>query len=141
MNVALAGSSPEKLKILYEILKKKEEFRVYVLWDATFTANPLTGIPAEDVITYIAKTYIAECQILSSRRIMDRTMDDTVWIVDADVVTAATMPATLPHDRPEDVLLLGEGVSRFTRKALDQIASDFGQGLDYTSLSVGTIEI
>jgi hypothetical protein len=144
MNVAITGSSAETLKVLYEILKKKEEFRVYVLWDATFeqhTANPLTGIPPEDVVNYTAKTYVAECQILSTRRIMDRTMDDTVWIVDADVVTAATMPHDLPHDRPEDILLLGEGVSRFSRKALDQIASDFGSGLDYTGLSVATIEI
>lgn len=139
--VAITGTDPDTCCLLFDVLKRGMQHQPWIVWDATVEPAP-PSIGARATVTYRAHAYAAECQILSTLRIMDNANVDRVWIVDADVVTAATLLGGLPACDPEaDVVLGGAGgVSRFSRKAVQRIARDFGTGVDYTGLGVQVLD-
>jgi len=138
--IAITGSDIQTVILMYDVLAARG-LEPWVIWNCT--ENPVApqklrdAIAKEKLLTYRAVVYAAECQILTLRRIMDYTNADHVWTLDADLVMVKDVP---PFDNPSDNdVLLGLGFSRFSRKALEHIARDFGSGLDYSDLSVSTI--
>lgn len=136
--IAVAGTNAKGIALLGSILTGKG-YEPWILWNATSEQLPgqLAMASRNKVVTFKACVYVAECQILATHRILDRTNRDYVWIVDSDVAVAKDLPDFL-QSRSEDVLL-GTGVSRFSRKALECIAMDFGMGLDYSGLNVAAV--
>lgn len=136
--VALIGSDPQTISVIKSLLQKKNLENPWIVWDSTVDQPPPEF---EKLITYKACAYAAECMILSTHRIMDRENSDYVWIVDTDEFTAKDIDEFLKHiaeSRLDDVIL-GQGFSRFSRKALEHINRDFGSGLDYDGLAVCTL--
>jgi hypothetical protein len=138
--IALTGSSADTLEVMHSVLQNKGE-SPWIVWDTTLTDTiPCTG---KHVVTYKACLYAAECMILSTHRILERENADHVWIFDTDVCRAKDLDEFLRQravDRPNDDVVLGVGFSRFSRKALEHIARDFGTGLDFeTGLVVTTL--
>lgn len=135
--VALIGSDAQTISVLKSLLQKKNVETPWVVWDIAASTPP----EFEKLITYKACAYAAECMILSTHRILDRENSDYVWIVDTDEFTAKDIDQFLKHiteSRIDDVIL-GQGFSRFSRKALECINRDFGSGLDYAGLAVCTL--
>ena len=140
--VAITGSDPRVIELLCEVYAAREGTTPWVIWDATGEepSTALVAAASDKLLTYKAIAYVAECQILTLRRVMDRTNTDHAWTVDADLVTAKDLPWQLFEDAaPEDDVILGLGYSRFSRKALECISRDFGNGLEYSGLSVRTV--
>lgn len=135
--IAVSGSDPQTLLIFRSWLSKTTGKEPWVLWDASVEQPPAALVRdcAHKLITFKAYAYAAECLILSTQRIVGYENVEHVWIVDTDELTIKQCPnfAAL-QTRTEDVVL-GDGYSRFSRKALQTISRDFGSGLDYSSLS------
>lgn len=137
--VTLTGTNAHAIALLGSVLTAKG-YSPWIVWDATLEMPPQDLINASrgQLLTFQACVYAEECQILTTRKILDRTNEDYVWIVDADQLTVKDLPETFASDKLEDVILCPEGYSRFSRKALECISRDFGVGLDYSNLTVST---
>ena len=139
--VALTGSDASTIALLFDVLSASTNESAWIIWDSTVVPCPreLLDKAKDQCLSYRAVVYAAECQILTLRRIVDRANADYAWTVDADLVTAKDV-LQLPESTHQTAdVLLGVGYSRFSRKALESIARDFGSGLDFSSLAVVTI--
>jgi len=137
--IAITGSSVDAIELMYDVLSARG-YRPWIVWNSTYEHPPLSMATKAHarLLTYTARAYAAECQILMLRRVVDSMNADHAWTLDADLVTAKDIPA--PFDMTDDAdVLLGLGYSRFSRKALECISRDFGTGLDYSSLEVRTV--
>ena len=134
--IAVTGSSADAIELMYDVLSARG-YRPWIVWNSTYEHPPLsTAAKAQArLLTYTARAYAAECQILMLRRVVDSMNADHAWTLDADLVRAKDIPAKFDMTDEADVLL-GLGYSRFSRKALEYISRDFGTGLDYNSLEV-----
>ena len=141
--LAITGVAADTLALFNDLLRAKG-YEPWVVWDSTIDPPPptLEAATQGQVITFKACAYAAECMILSTRKILDRTNSDCIWIVEVDDILAKEVPCfkTLDEQNPDEDVLLGVGYSRFSRKSLERISNDFGSGLDYASLSVRTLE-
>lgn len=140
--VAITGSD-EKLMGLFIDLLHSREVTPWLLWDATNAPVPytLTETGNDRIVTFTARMYVAECKILATRRILDRTNRDHVWILETDDFVAADIPTIVAADAEDGDVLLGRGCARFSRKALEHMAKDFGFGVDYSELLVKNISV
>ena len=139
-NVTVTGSDAVTIALLFDLLAAGGT-RPWIVWDATTDAVPddLQRRAGARVLTYKARAYAAECQILVLHRVVDHANTDYVWSIDADILLVKDLKNIVLDDpRTEDVLL-GDGYSRFSRKALECVSRDFGTGLDYSQLAVSTL--
>jgi hypothetical protein len=120
---------------MYDVLSALE-YRPWIVWNSTYEPAPssLASKAQKRLLTYTARAYAAECQILMLRRVLDTMNANHAWTLDADLVRAKDIPNFDMTDGTD--VLLGLGYSRFSRRALEHISRDFGNGLDYSSLVV-----
>lgn len=137
--VALTGTHAANILLIGSVLSARQH-APWIVWDATAAPPPeqLHRESRGQLITFQACVYAAECQLLTTRRILDRVNADHLWIVECDELKAKDLPMEFPEIQDADVIL-GPGYSRFSRKALEHISRDFGMGLDYSGLVVHTI--
>lgn len=107
----------------------------WIVWDNTTDPVPDAFLATPNIVTVRARAYQSECIILSTKRILDRCNEDALWIVDADVVDVVPDAIIDDPDTMSDVIV-GPGYARYSRKALERISRDFGQGVDFCGLSV-----
>jgi hypothetical protein len=138
--VAITGSDPQSVGVLFEYAARAG-LHPWIIWNATADPAPdaLAAKGRDRLLEYRAIAYVAECHILTLRKIMDRTNADYAWTVDADMVACKDLPGFDDDLVKDDDVLLGLGFSRFSRRALECIARDFGTGLDYSELKVSTL--
>ena len=137
--IAITGSSAETIELMHDFLSALG-YRPWIVWNSTYDlpSSSLAAKAQKRLLTYTARAYAAECQILMLRRVVDTMNANHAWTLDADLVQAKDIPASFDMTDDADVLL-GIGYSRFSRKALEYISRDFGTGLDYNSLEVRTV--
>jgi hypothetical protein len=138
--VALTGMNAGNILLLGGVLSGRGH-APWIVWDATETPPPdqLHRESRGKLITFQACVYAAECQLLTTRRILDFENADHIWIVECDDLKVKDLPMEFPDIKDADVIL-GCGFSRFSRKALEHISRDFGMGLDYSGLVVHTLD-
>lgn len=130
--VVVCGYDPLKVALMYDVLKRKGS-DAWIAWDATLTPPP-PEIEGRRHVVYSAKAFVAECKILSTFRVMDRTETDAVWIVESDDVPIKDLPELLDPDSHD--VVLGPGYSKFSRKAVERVSAHFGDGVDWDGLRV-----
>jgi hypothetical protein len=138
-SVALTGTNAGHILLLGSVLSARHH-TPWIVWDATCVPPPdvLHRESRGQLLTFQACVYAAECQLLTTRRILDRTNSDHIWIVECDDLKAKDLPMEFPLVDAD--VVLGPGYSRFSRKALEHISRDFGMGLDYSGLVVHTLD-
>jgi hypothetical protein len=136
--IALAGYDSKKLSVLYHVFVAKG-YAPWFLWDATYDPVPDT-LPTARVITFSAHLFAPECQLLASRRILDRLNVDNVWIIWTDAFAVKSIPDLVDLDSRKDDIIAGRGCSRMSRKSLERIARDFGSDIDWDGIDIFTVD-
>jgi hypothetical protein len=131
MIVVLAGTDVRLMRLLHAIFVTKKA-DTWILWNAT-EGPPPPAFP--QCITFKAVLYVDECELLATKRVLDRRNADHLWVVWSDRFTAVT--ADIMNDSYEEDVVLGDACARLSRKALESISLNFGSdAVDFSSLNV-----
>lgn len=136
--IALAGYDVRKLSILHHVFTAKG-FMPWIVWDTTTDPVP-AECPTAHTITFSAYLFAPECQLLATKRILDRLNVDDIWIIWTDAFTASTIPDILRLNANTSDIIAGYGCSRMSRKALERIARDFGGEIDWDGIDIYTVD-